>query len=63
MLKKREEKKDLSQLRVKEVKVKERKLAPKLVKGGARISLPAPDLRMKHDPGEESAAKMERSKA
>ena len=46
MSKKREEQKEsLSQLQVKEVKVKERKLVPKLVKGGARIfPLPAPKV-------------------
>ena len=52
MSKKREEQKEsLSQL---QAKLNERKLVPKLVKGGARISLPAPDLRGNLDPVEES---------
>ena len=67
MSKKREEQKEsLSQLQVKEVKVKERKLVPKLVKGGARIfRLPAPKVLgngSSRDPGEEASVNMERSK-
>ena len=53
MSKKREEQKEsLSQLQVKEVKVKEKKLVPKLEKGGARIfALPAHQVLGSRDPG------------
>ena len=51
--KREEQKESLSQL---QAKLKERKLVPKLVKGGARISLPAPDLLVNLDPVEEAKA-------
>ena len=52
MSKRREEQEGLSQFQVKEVKVKEKKRVPKLVKGGARIfALPAHQVLGSRDPG------------
>ena len=52
MSKRREEQEVLSQLQVKEVKVKEKKRVPKLRKGGARIlALPAHQVLGSRDPG------------